>query len=75
MHVPLNSGDSGAVVSFKEILDTLYQRARYDESIDYDALLESQLNEAEFQLIEPQAGRDLPSLQTLTQVQLSQTSI
>jgi len=49
--IPLKRGDADAVVPLQEVFDTVYQRARYDLSVRYDATLDPPLNESELQLI------------------------
>ena len=49
--IPLKRGDADAVVPLQEVFDTVYQRARYDLSVRYDATLDPPLNESERQLI------------------------
>lgn len=52
--IPLKSGVADAVVPLQEVFDTVYQRARYDLSVKYDATLDPPLNESELQLITQQ---------------------
>ena len=53
--IPLKRGDADAVVPLQEVFDTVYQRARYDLSVKYDAPLEPPLSEVELQLITQQS--------------------
>ena len=53
--IPLKRGDADAVVPLQEVFDTVYQRARYDLSVKYDAPLDPPLNESELQLITQQS--------------------
>ncbi|MEZ6032910.1 MAG: DUF4058 family protein [Planctomycetaceae bacterium] len=52
--IPLKPGDDDAIVPLQEVFDTVYQRARYDLSIKYDATLDPPLNESELQLLTQQ---------------------
>jgi len=49
--IPLKQGDEDAAVPLQEVFDTVYQRARYDLSVKYDATLDPPLNEAELQFV------------------------
>jgi hypothetical protein len=53
--IPLKQGDDDAVVPLQEVFDTVYQRARYDLSVKYDATLDPPLNEAELQFVTQQS--------------------
>ena len=53
--IPLKQGDDDAVVPLQEVFDTVYQRARYDLSVKYDATLDPPLNESELQLMTQQS--------------------
>ena len=53
--IPLKPGDDDAIVPLQEVFDTVYQRARYDLSIKYDATLDPPLNESELQLMTQQS--------------------
>ncbi|MEJ7594037.1 MAG: DUF4058 family protein [Planctomycetaceae bacterium] len=53
--IPLKPGDADAVVPLQEVFDTVYQRARYDLSVKYDATFDPPLNESELQLITQQS--------------------
>jgi len=53
--IPLRQGDDDAVVPLQEVFDTVYQRARYDLSVRYDAKLDPPLNESELQLMKHQS--------------------
>lgn len=59
--IPLKPGDADAVVPLQDVFDTVYQRARYDLSVKYDAPLDPPLNDAELQLLKPQTGSADPS--------------
>lgn len=52
--IPLKPGDDDAIVPLQEVFDTVYQRARYDLSIKYDATLDPPLNDSELQLLTQQ---------------------
>lgn len=47
--IPLKRGDADALVPLQEVFDTVYQRARYDLSVKYDAPLDPPLSEVELQ--------------------------
>jgi hypothetical protein len=53
--IPLKPGDDDAIVPLQEVFDTVYQRARYDLSIKYDATLDPPLNESELELMTQQS--------------------
>ena len=42
--IPLKPGDADASVPLQEVFDIVYQRARYDLSVKYNALLDPPLN-------------------------------
>lgn len=45
--VPLEAGDDDAVLPLQELLNTVYDRAGYDYSLDYEAALQPPLSEAD----------------------------
>lgn len=49
--IPLKRGDADAVVPLQEVFDTVYQHARYDLSVKYDAALEPPLSDVELQWV------------------------
>jgi hypothetical protein len=55
--IPLKSGDADASVPLQEIFDTVYQRARYDLSVKYDAPLDPPLSEDELQWVNSPSNR------------------
>jgi hypothetical protein len=59
--VPLKPGDADAVVLLQEVFDTVYQRARYDLSVKYDASLDPPLSEAERQWVTQLTTQDKTS--------------
>lgn len=50
--IPLKPGDADAAVSLQEVFDIVYQRARYDLSVKYDAALDPPLNQDELQWVQ-----------------------
>ena len=56
--IPLKRGDADAVVPLQEVFDTVYQRARYDLSVKYDAPLDPPFSEIEQQWVRPLTGGD-----------------
>lgn len=60
--IPLKLGDDDAVVSLQGVFETVYQRARYDLSVKYDAALDPPLNEAEQQWVNPKSTRRAPDV-------------
>ena len=60
--IPLKLGDDDAVVSLQEVFETVYQRARYDLSVKYDAALDPPLNESEQQWANPKSTRPAPDV-------------
>ena len=60
--IPLKLGDDDAVVSLQEVFETVYQRARYDLSVKYDAALDPPLNESEQQWAKPKSTRPAPDV-------------
>lgn len=61
--IPLNPGDDDAVVPLQDVFETVYQRARYDLSVKYNAVLGPPLNESELKLIKPSPTTDNVSQQ------------
>lgn len=55
--IPLKRGDADAFVPLQDVFDTVYQRARYDLSVKYDAPLEPPLSEVELQWAKQLTGR------------------
>ncbi len=60
--IPLKLGDDDAVVSLQEVFETVYQRARYDLSVKYDAALDPPLNESEQQWVNLKSTRPAPGV-------------
>ena len=60
--IPLKLGDDDAVVSLQEVFETVYQRARYDLSVKYDAALDPPLNEVEQQWVNPKPTHPAPGV-------------
>lgn len=60
--IPLKLGDDDAIISLQEVFETVYQRARYDLSVKYDAALDPPLNEAELQWVNPKPTRRAPGV-------------
>ena len=56
--IPLKRGDADAVVPLQEVFDTVYQRARYDLSVKYDAPLDPPFSEIEQQWVRQLTGGD-----------------
>ena len=50
--IPLKPGDADASVSLQEVFDIVYQRARYDLSVRYDAPLDPPLSPDELRWVQ-----------------------